>query len=62
MSMSLTVRLTFANGDESVTTVRTAPLLPEQEAPPEMPPYRLADATAPEEPTLVASPNFLSVA
>jgi len=62
MRMNLTVKLTFANGEESVLTVQTTPQFGDQQQQPEIPPYRLADGTAPEEPTLVASPDFVNIA
>lgn len=62
VAINMTVRLLFANGEEAVTTVQTSPVeVREPEEQSDTPPYRLVESTAPEQPTLVASPDFVSV-
>lgn len=58
--VKLTVRLSFAGGEEVVTSVETPGVcatLPE--AP--VVPYTFGEATVPEQPVLVASSNFVQV-
>jgi len=58
--INLTVRLSFATGEESIARVEVPGLPAEPESPP-VAPYRLDDATAPEEPTLISSPDFVDI-
>jgi hypothetical protein len=60
-SVKLTVRLSFASGEEVVTSAETPALsasLPEQQR---VAPYTFGGATVPEQPVLVSSSNFVQV-
>lgn len=59
-SMKLTVRFSFATGEESVHSAETPGVFNRPEELPLMP-YRLNEGTAPEEPTLISSTNFVQV-
>jgi hypothetical protein len=59
-SMKLTVRFSFATGEQFVTSVEV-PAVPSEFLQVPAAPYRLDDATAPEEPTLISSSSFVQV-
>ena len=59
-SMKLTVRFSFATGEESVHSVETSGVFNRPEEMASMP-YRLNEGTAPEVPTLISSTNFVQV-
>ena len=59
--VKVSLRLSFASGEESLHSFE-APATSSEGNSDETAPYRLNDTTAPEEPTLIASPNFVQVA
>ncbi len=59
-SVKLTVRLSFANGDEVVSSAETPAVSSKPLESPKTP-YAFGDATVPEQPTLVSSSNFIRV-
>ncbi len=58
--MKLTVRFSFATGEESVHSVETPGVFNRPEELPSMP-YRLSEGTAPVEPSLISSTSFVQV-
>jgi hypothetical protein len=58
--MKFTVRLVFSNGEESIARVET-PGIQAEPAQVDAAPYRLAEATSPDEPILVSSSNFVQM-
>jgi hypothetical protein len=59
-SIKVTVRLSFSNGEETVQTVES-PGTPVERGKDRSPEYFLSDATAPLQPTLVDSRNFIRI-
>jgi hypothetical protein len=59
-SVKLTVRFSFATGEEVVTSVET-PAVSADSSNESVAPYSFGGATAPEQPVLVSSTNFIRV-
>jgi hypothetical protein len=58
--MKFTVKLVFANGEQSVTSIETAAVLTGQQQNGAAP-YWFSEATAPDVPTLISSSNFVGI-
>ena len=59
--LKLSVEMSFQQGQKTVYSVEVPGVAGSQLEEATLPPYRMSDATGPEEPTLISSTSFVQV-